>query len=65
MGEKFNIVTVKNEEAYVTIDTLVKFSGNVEYSVKELIGDNIVDIGEFSLGGETPESWKSEKGNNL
>jgi len=60
---EFKIITVENDESFVTIDTLIKFSGNVEYSVKELIRENESDIMEFRNEGSTPNFEKSEKGN--
>jgi len=61
-NKEFKIVTVEADEAFVTVDTLVKFSGNTEYSVKELIRDNFDDIMEFSNGGATPRELKRESG---
>jgi CRISPR/Cas system CSM-associated protein Csm2 small subunit len=37
MNEEFNIVTIEDDSAYVTIETLVKFSGNGEKPIKALI----------------------------
>ena len=32
--EDFKIITIENNESYVTIDTLIKFSGNAEEAVR-------------------------------
>jgi hypothetical protein len=34
---EFKIITVEKDESFVTIETLVKFSGNSDQSIKELI----------------------------
>jgi len=59
-NDNFEIVTIENDEAFVTVDTMVKFSGNADYSVKELIRENEKDILEF--GGSTPKWEKTENG---
>ena len=45
----FKIITIENDESFVTIDTLVKFSGNAEDSVRQLIRKNKEDLVEFGL----------------
>ena len=35
--QEYNIITVENDESFVTIETLVKFSGNEEEAIKSLI----------------------------
>ncbi len=46
--ENFKIITVENNESFVTIDTLVSFSGNAEVAVRQLLRDNESDIMDFS-----------------
>jgi phosphoenolpyruvate synthase/pyruvate phosphate dikinase len=44
---EFKIITIENNESFVTIETLVKFSGNAEKHVKKLIREYEEDISEF------------------
>ena len=43
-----NLITIEDENAFVSIDTIVEFSGNTEKSVKELIRDNGDALSDFA-----------------
>jgi len=47
--EDFKIITIENNESYVTIDTLVKFSGNAETAIKSSVLKYEVELGGFGL----------------
>ncbi len=46
--EKFKIVTIEKDEAFVTVDTLVKFSGNGEEAIKSSILKYKEELLDFS-----------------
>ncbi len=47
-----SLITIENENAFVSIDTIVEFSGNTEKSIRELIRthkDKIETLGLFKF----------------
>ena len=44
----FQIITIENDESFVTIDTLVKFSGNAEKAIKTSINKYKTELEGFS-----------------
>ena len=47
--EDFKIITIENDESFVTIDTLVKFSGNALEAVKTSILKYEEELSDFGL----------------
>jgi hypothetical protein len=44
-----NLITIENQTAVVSLDTIIKFSGNTEASVRKLVRDNKETLVEFGL----------------